>query len=192
MNGTLTVTSTSASGIDIAGGSEFGNGGTFNGNLTDQGVFVIGDALQEAGLETVSDNYTQGSTGNLDIGIGGTTAGTQFSQLDVSKEAMLNGELNLALISGFTPTLGEMFEILTASSVSGTFSSVTGTSINSSEHFSVIYNSNNVTLDVVSGPSSGAGPTSTSEPASLLLLATGLAGVLWRGCRVRSANRLQL
>ena len=44
------------------------------------------------------------------------------------------------------------FKVLTATSVSGTFATVNGTAINASEHFTVQYNSNNVTLEVVSGP----------------------------------------
>jgi hypothetical protein len=190
VDGTLTSTNTSLRAIDISGGSVFGNGGALSGNVTDNGVFNIGDALKQAGFETVSDKYTQTSTGTLNIDVGGTSVKTQFDQLDISSVASLNGILNLNLISGFVPALGETFDILNASSVQGKFSTVNGTGINSSEHFSVIYNSNKVTLDVVSGPGSSAlvgdpglagaaGSSSTPEPASLLLIATGLIAVLW-------------
>jgi hypothetical protein len=97
--------------------------------------------------------------------------------------------------SGFVPTLGETFDILNTSSVVGTFSTVNGTGINASEHFSVIYNSNNVLLDVVirrcllslgqrSKSCRRCGSSSTPEPASLLLLVTGVIAVVW--CRYRS------
>jgi hypothetical protein len=49
------------------------------------------------------------------------------------------------------PLIGATFEILTAEQLKGTFAKVNGTAINSSEHFTVTYNSNNVTLTVVSG-----------------------------------------
>ena len=49
------------------------------------------------------------------------------------------------------PLIGAEVEILTANHVSGTFATVNGTKINSSEHFTVTYNSDNVTLTVVSG-----------------------------------------
>ena len=87
---------------------------------------------------------------------------------------------------------------LIVASVEGEFFRVKGTMINSSEEFSVVYNANRFMLDVVpvtassawpSDPSSAgaAGPSSTPEPASLLLLVTGLIAVLV-GHRYRSGS----
>jgi len=71
---------------------------------------------------------------------------------------------------------------------------VTGTSINSSEHFSVVYNATDVTLDVVSGAAASAflgrpGPASaTPEPSTLLLLGSGLL-LTARYARRRAAGK---
>jgi len=195
--GTTTVdgTLTAKGGITFSGGSVFGNGGTLAGNTTNStstGAFNVGDALMTAGTESITGTYKQGSTGVLNIDIGGTTAGTLFDQLTASGAASLNGTLNLDLINSFVPTLGATFDILNASSVAGTFPTVTGTSINSSEHFTVVYNSNNVTLDVVSGAAAPlgwgrTGPTSaTPEPTTLLLLGSGL--LLTAQCARRRAR----
>jgi len=131
----------------------------------------------------------------LAIDIGGTTAGTQFDQLTISGAASLNGTLNLDLISSFVPTVGETFDILNAGSLgSGIFATVNGTAINSTEHFTVVYNPTNVTLDVVSGAASflgkgRPGPTSaTPEPSTLLLLGSGLL-LVGHYARRRAAGR---
>jgi hypothetical protein len=69
----------------------------------------------------------------------------------VTGTATVNGTLNIKLLNNFVPSIGATFEILSAREVTGVFATVNGTVINGSEHFTVTYNSNNVTLTVVSG-----------------------------------------
>ncbi|HUI43238.1 MAG TPA: hypothetical protein VL523_14845, partial [Terriglobia bacterium] len=89
---------------------------------------------------------------SLNADISGTIAGSQYGQLRVSSGANVSGTLNITLLNGFVPAVGNTFQILKCSSLKGTFTTVNGTSINSNEHFTVQYNSNNVTLQAVSGP----------------------------------------
>ena len=85
-------------------------------------------------------------------------------------------------------------------SETGNFATVTGTAINGSEHFAVMTNPTNVTLDVVSGAAplalgpthftstaASSAPTSaTPEPTSIVLLGSGLIGVLARRFRKKT------
>jgi hypothetical protein len=56
--------------------------------------------------------------------IGGTTAGSQYDQLVSSGQLTMDGTLQLALISGFTPAAGQSFNLFDWQSLVGTFSSL--------------------------------------------------------------------
>jgi hypothetical protein len=136
--------------INIQAGNVFGTK-TLAGSVTSSGTVTPGDSATLTGLLAITGAYTQTSTGSLNISIGGLTAGTQFGQLNVTQSASLAGTLNLSLINGFVPNIGDTFKILNASSVSGTFATVNTTCIDSSEQFSVTYEANDVLLTVVAG-----------------------------------------
>jgi len=163
-----TLTSTSLGTVSVNGGSLFGNG-TVSDNVVDAGVLSPGDSVSKPGRLTVADTYTQTSAGALDIAIGGATAGTKYDQLKITQGATLGGTLNIGLVSGFTPTVGETFTIVNAASVSGTFATVTGLSINGSEHFTIAYSGTKVVLKVVSGALTATvpGPSQVVRPGIL-------------------------
>jgi hypothetical protein len=131
-------------------GSLFGRG-MLAGVVNSSATVIAGDSTTTAGKLTVSGTYTQNSTGILDVAIGGTAVGTQYSQLAVSHGVSLNGTLNIKRINGFVPAIGARFTTLTGSIVTGHFATVNGLSINSSEHFEVNYSGTTVALTVVSG-----------------------------------------
>ena len=167
--GTTTVDGTlvgaGATGISVTGGTIQG-AGTLKTNVSIGGsgtapTINIGDA-GKAGLLSITGTYTQLSSGAMNVSIGGTTVGTQYSQLKVTGSASLGGTLSAALVNGFTPTIGQTFTILTASSISGTFTNST-IAINSSEHFAISYTSTGVILTVASGPASNS---NTTQPAA--------------------------
>jgi fibronectin-binding autotransporter adhesin len=172
--GTTTVDGTlsaSGTGINVSGGTILG-AGELSGNVTVGGAgttptISAGDS-GKAGLLAITGNYTQLSTATMNSFIGGTTVGTQYSQLQVGGTASLAGTLTVTLASGFTPKIGSTFTVLTAESVTGTFSDST-IAINGSEHFNVSYTSTGVVLTVASGaaPQSGGSaesPLSKREP----------------------------
>jgi hypothetical protein len=122
-----------------------------NEKVIDSAILTPGDSATSTGSLAVKNTYTQTATGALDIALDGTTTG-KFDVLNVTKAATLNGTLNISLVTGFVPTVGSTFDILNASSITGTFATINGTSINSSEHFTVTVNGTDVVLTVVAGP----------------------------------------
>jgi hypothetical protein len=80
--------------------------------------------------------------------IGGLTPGTEFDRLTISGSATLAGTLDLLLINGFDPGIGNTFQILTFASHISTFTTVTGTSIGGGKTLSVVYSSTSATVNV--------------------------------------------
>jgi hypothetical protein len=192
-DGSLTLPSSGT--LSLNGGSLFGKG-TITGAVTSSGTITPGDSSSNTGILTDKGAYTQNSAAVLDIDIGGTIAGTQFDQLTISGAASLNGALNVAEINGFTPTVGQTFDIMNFASKGGIFSSCNGhsggttCSINSTEHFVVEYNATNVMLQVASGALS-AHASQTPEPSTLLTLGSGLLLLVHyaRGRAARNGSR---
>jgi hypothetical protein len=70
--------------------------------------------------------------------------------------AVLGGTLNISELSSFIPTVGSTFKILTFNSVTGTFATVNGLTINSTEAYTITYQATDVLLTVVSTPAPAA------------------------------------
>jgi hypothetical protein len=165
--GTTTVDGTMASN---GAGTAFVTGGTIQGagtitanvsvgNATGTvGTINVGDA-GKAGLLSITGTYTQLATGNMTGTINGTTAGSGYSQLKVTGAASLAGTVAFTVSSSFQASLkaGQTFTVLTASSITGTFSNST-IAINSSFHFNVSYTSTGVVLTVASGAAPASAP----------------------------------
>ena len=146
VDGTLTDT---LYGVQISGGQLLGTG-TIAAPVISSGAVVAGDSLTKTGVLSPR-TYTQKATGSLNIQIGGTTLGTQYSQLAVSNGASLSGTLNINLLNSFVPAVGNVFTIVTGSAISNKFTTVNGMTINSGECFQVTYGGTSVTLTVESG-----------------------------------------
>ena len=150
---TVDGTLTAPTGLTVKSGSLVGQGTISAAVTVSGGSVTVGDSTTKPGLLTVTGSYTQSTTtADLKVAVGGDTVGTQYSQLAVSNGIALDGVLTIKLTNHFVPAIGNTFTILKGTAVSGTFTTVKGTSINSSEHFQVNYQSNEVTLSVVEGP----------------------------------------
>jgi hypothetical protein len=192
VNGTLSATS---EGVNISGGSVFGIG-TITGNIDLTGGLVsAGTASKRAGELTVDGTYAQSGAGALEVDLGGKTAGTQYDVLNITSTASLGGTLNVDLISGFKPTVGETFDIMDYTSETGTFTTLNLPKLTGGDTWSISYNATDVVLTVdgpdaksgapsgpavkaVSGALAGAPGTSTAgarEPVAILSRATCFA-----------------
>jgi T5SS/PEP-CTERM-associated repeat protein len=124
--GSLTVASggiVTASSIIVATTGTVHGDGTINGAVQNSGVVAPGIS---PGALHVSGSYTQSPAGQLQIELGGTTAGTQYDQLIVAGNLTLDGTLQASLINSFSPTVGNSFNIMSwTGSLSGAFATIT-------------------------------------------------------------------
>ncbi|MGD0517878.1 MAG: PEP-CTERM sorting domain-containing protein [Thermoguttaceae bacterium] len=151
----------------------YGMAGSVLNSLSNSGK--ISSMTAAPGLLTVSGAFTQTSTGTLNIELGGTTAGSTYDKISVTGAATLAGTLNLDLVNGFTPTVGETFDIITCSSQSGTFSALTSST--SGLIYKATYSSSLVELTITAVPEPTAG--------ALMLVAAIMGSVLFGFCRIR-------
>lgn len=139
-------------------------GGSIGGSLNVRGGHLRGDGSHTGNIDNsggtaspgrspgrlnIVGNYTQGAAGVLEIEIAGPAPGTQFDQLNVSATATLGGTLTIAFLDGFTPDIGDTFTFLLSGSRAGSFRQVNFPNI-TGRAFNIIYNLNNVMLEVVS------------------------------------------
>lgn len=164
--GTTTVSGTLAvappGGVNVSGGSVFGIG-TITGNIDlTGGLLSPGAASKKAGELTVSGTYAQSGAGAFDVDLGGTAVGTQYDVLDITSTATLGGVLNVDLIGGFTPTVGDTFDIMDYTSETGTFTTVNLPKLSGGDTWSISYNATDVVLTVDSPAATEKGAVSAS------------------------------
>ena len=94
-----------------------------------------------SGILAANGGYLSSSNALLNCALGGTTAGTNYGQLQVAGTVTLNGGLSVDLLPGFTPAMNNTFAVVTAGTRSGTFANF-------------IYPSNVVTMQISNSPTS--------------------------------------
>ena len=96
-------------------------------------------------------NFAQGASGTLTVEIGGTNVGTEYTQLIASQRATLGGTLEVLLVDGFVPNIGDRFEVMTFGERVGQFATVNGLEIGGGKRLRIIYGETSVVLEVVAG-----------------------------------------
>lgn len=120
-NGTLTISKVGSTASAAVFLGNVSGSGTMNGGGD---VFLEGDLRpgNSPGTITFNNNIFLGSGTQVEIEIGGTSAGVNFDTVQVNGDLALNGHLNAKLINSFLPEGGSEFEIVSASELSGGFS----------------------------------------------------------------------
>jgi hypothetical protein len=132
--------------IAVAGDST----AVFHDAIANSGTITIAPGSQMVTLENLS--FAAGSALGVQLAAVDPTAKPTegFGQAVTSGQATLAGDLDVSLASGFQPTLGDTFQIVTAGGGrSGTFATENLPATSGFWDWAVVYTSNAVTLAVV-------------------------------------------
>ena len=146
--------------VDLDGGSLVGTSGSISGSGT-----ILGDLENPSGTVSpgsspgvlqIYGNYTQGAEGTLHLEL----AANEHDVLQVSGTAALAGTLQVSLLDGFQPGVGDRFDILQSASIVGTFDAIRLAPLGAGLRWdaSALYSSGNLLV------------TAVPEPASVCLL----------------------
>ena len=150
----------------------------FATSLDNAGALTL-DSTAALSLQT----YTQEASGILTVGVAGTSASGDLGTLSASGTATVAGTLGIVTDPPFVPAVGDQYTPISAATLDGTFTSVTGTTVNSSTVYSVAYTATSVELNVVDSSvdlqvESVTGPTSAfvGGPLTVGWTVTALTG----------------
>jgi YVTN family beta-propeller protein len=133
-----------------------------NATFTNQGLLIDNGVPSPGVIPTT--NYTQASTGRLEVTITAVPAGPQASVLQNSGTATLSGNLDVVFHSGYVPALGDHFTVLTSGAISGQFAAIDSPGLPAGLGWSATYNATSVVITVV---------TAGGGPATLTVTDTG-------------------
>ncbi len=130
--------------LNLQGGTLNGTG-TITGSVSNSGGQI--NPGNNLGILNITGDYSQTAAGTLNLELGSATS---FDKFNITGAADLGGTLKLNLTSGFTPTIGTKFAVLTyGSATTKTFNTIQGIDISSSLAFAPTSTGNNLTLEVV-------------------------------------------
>ncbi|MSX01850.1 MAG: hypothetical protein F2813_01670, partial [Actinobacteria bacterium] len=152
--------------------------GTFGGAVLNVGHVSPGHS---PGSDTYG-TYTQASSATLTMEIGGAaTAGVDYDQIIVSGAAALDGTLELRLLGSFAPAAGDVFNVLTYGSRSGSFASIVGNYAGKGVALTAAYGAAGLSLTAVALPAGmdfQFSDTSKADQLAALLTTAGAAGAV--------------
>ncbi len=144
---TLTDTGTLDGGtLTIGTSSVLDGSGQLDANLINNGKVRPGSS---PGSHIILGDFTQSSSGTLEVEIAGTTQSTEYDWLNVAGHALLDGTLSITRPGGFLPAELDTFEIIKHNSSSGTFATINGDALSNLLVHNPIYSTASVNLRTV-------------------------------------------
>lgn len=121
-------------------------GSTGGGDIFFEGDLRPGHSPAQVSYE---NNIFFGSGSRVEIELGGLAAGSGYDQINVGGQLSLGGALDVSLIDGFLPQVGDLFQIITADDgLSGAFASASLPQLGENLSWGLNYAANLVTLEV--------------------------------------------
>lgn len=109
--------------FQISGGA-FNGTGTIAGSVNNTGTLALGSTDGTASAVSLGGNYSQTAAATLQLYVSGTSAG-HIGMLQVAGTANLAGTVDVRLANGFAFRVGDVFQLVSATAVTGAFSTVT-------------------------------------------------------------------
>jgi hypothetical protein len=130
------------------------NGGTLNvSRLLSPHVGIL--TAQVGSTITINGSLTQSTAAAINVDIVGALAG-QFGRIALTGLANLAGALNATFVNGFTPIVGDNFQVMTYSSQAGTFDTVNPVNLPNGQRLNPVYGASALSLTVVTGAAASA------------------------------------
>lgn len=133
--------------LNVGASGSIAGTGTFEAATTNAGVASPGNDSTPTGTLQIQGTYTQTGTGELAIQIGSSS----HDVLSVSGAATLAGDLTVTTIGTVNPPNGQVYEVLNASSITGTFANVQVPELPGGRTLLVSYTPTKVRLTVSAG-----------------------------------------
>jgi hypothetical protein len=170
------VTTLVSGGVLVARSLSVGSGTTLEGtgivdcSITNSGAVNPGTSTVP-GQISIDGTYSQTATGALNEKLGGTTANT-FDQLIVNGAGVaLAGTINVSAVNGYSPVIGDAFQIIDYASESGDFATDNGYKLGGGLAIVEDFNPTNLTLEV-----GYATPVKYRLPSPLIATAGSIQG----------------
>ena len=175
------------SAVNVNGGLLGGNG-TIGGSVTVNSGATIAGGVNGVGTLTLSSSLTLSDNSTFSAGIGGATAGSQYSQVLVAGAVTLSGTNNLDLTLSYTPSDQQLFFLIVgATGFTGTFDSVNGVATTLTEgstfsladqQFMIGYTGNSSAGTFTGGNDLVLQASAVPEPSTWALMVLGLVGAV--------------